>query len=157
MKESARISFSLLKSRLPLNVMNFKEKDIHIHVPSGSIPKDGPSAGIALFTALASLCTGRPVDPKLAMTGEITLRGQVMPIGGLKEKLLGAARAGITKVLIPKENVQDLKEVPQSIKEQIEIIPVETVEEVLKETLDMELPRLRHKVYPQSFSHSDNQ
>jgi ATP-dependent Lon protease len=91
------------------------------------------------------------------MTGEITLRGQVMPIGGLKEKLLGAARAGITKVLIPKENVQDLKEVPQSIKEQIEIIPVETVEEVLKETLDMELPRLRHKVYPQSFSHSDNQ
>lgn len=157
MKESARISFSLLKSRLPLNVMNFKEKDIHIHVPSGSIPKDGPSAGIALFTALASLCTGRPVDPKLAMTGEITLRGQVMPIGSLKEKLLGAARAGITKVLIPKENVQDLKEVPQSIKEQIEIIPVETVEEVLKETLDMELPRLRHKVYPQSFSHSDNQ
>lgn len=156
MKESARISFSLLKSRLPLNVMNFKEKDIHIHVPSGSIPKDGPSAGIALFTALASLCTGRPVDPKLAMTGEITLRGQVMPIGGLKEKLLGAARAGITKVLIPKENVQDLKEVPQSIKEQIEIVPVETVEDVLKETLDMELPRLHHKVYPQSFPVPDN-
>lgn len=156
MKESARISFSLLKSRLPMNVMNFKEKDIHIHVPSGSIPKDGPSAGIALFTALASLCTGRPVDPKLAMTGEITLRGQVMPIGGLKEKLLGAARAGITKVLIPKENVQDLKEVPQSIKEQIEIVPVETVEDVLKETLDMELPRLHHKVYPQSFPVPDN-
>jgi ATP-dependent Lon protease len=95
MKESAKISLSLLKSRLPINAINFKERDIHIHVPSGSVPKDGPSAGITLFTALASLVTGIKVDSKLAMTGEITLRGAVLPIGGLKEKLLGAQRAGI--------------------------------------------------------------
>jgi ATP-dependent Lon protease len=142
MKESARISLSLLKSRLPLNTFNFKEKDLHIHVPSGAVPKDGPSAGIALFTALASLVTGHKVDSKLAMTGETTLRGAVLPIGGLKEKLLGAQRAGIKKVLIPKDNLVDLKDVPEEIKEQLTIIPVETVEDVLKETLGISLPRL---------------
>ena len=113
MKESARISLSLLKSRLPVNAIQFKDKDLHIHVPSGAVPKDGPSAGITLFTALASLITGIKVNPKLAMTGEITLRGAVLPIGGLKEKLLAAERAGITKVLIPKDNVADLKDVPE--------------------------------------------
>lgn len=142
MKESARISLSLLKSRLPLNTFNFKEKDLHIHVPSGAVPKDGPSAGIALFTALASLVTGHKVDSRLAMTGETTLRGAVLPIGGLKEKLLGAQRAGIKKVLIPKDNLVDLKDVPEEIKEQLTIIPVETVEDVLKETLGISLPRL---------------
>ncbi len=142
MKESARISLSLLKSRLPLNTFNFKEKDLHIHVPSGAVPKDGPSAGIALFTALASLVTGHKVDSRLAMTGETTLRGAVLPIGGLKEKLLGAQRAGIKKVLIPKDNLVDLKDVPDEIKEQLTIIPVETVEDVLKETLGISLPRL---------------
>ena len=149
MKESARISLSLLKSRLPLNAINFKERDLHIHVPSGSVPKDGPSAGIALFTALASLVTGFKVDSKLAMTGEITLRGAVLPIGGLKEKLLGAQRAGITKVLIPKDNVIDLKDVPEEVKNQMTIIPVETIEDVLKETLGIALPRIEH-VLPQS-------
>lgn len=142
MKESARISLSLLKSRLPMNSINFKERDLHIHVPSGSVPKDGPSAGIALFTALASLVTGIKVDSKIAMTGEITLRGAVLPIGGLKEKLLGAQRAGITKVLIPKDNVIDLKDVPEEVKKQLTIIPVETIEDVLKETLGVSLPRI---------------
>ena len=144
MKESARISLSLLKSRLPLNTVNFKERDLHVHVPSGAVPKDGPSAGIALFTALASLVTGTKVNPQIAMTGEITLRGAVLPIGGLKEKLLGAQRAGITKVLIPKDNVTDLKDVPAEVKDQLSIVPVETVEDVLRETLGISLPRIEH-------------
>lgn len=149
MKESAMISLSLLKSRLPMKVVNFKERDLHIHVPSGSVPKDGPSAGIALFTALASLFTGIKVNPKLAMTGEITLRGAVLPIGGLKEKLLGAQRAGITKILIPKENLVDLKDVPEEVKNELIILPVETVEDVLRETLAISLPRIEHAFDPQ--------
>ncbi|MBU3182409.1 endopeptidase La [Clostridium psychrophilum] len=144
MKESAKISLSLLKSRLPVNSINFKERDLHIHVPSGSVPKDGPSAGITLFTALASLVTGIKVDSKLAMTGEITLRGAVLPIGGLKEKLIGAQRAGIKKILIPKENLVDLKEVPEEVKSQLTIKTVETVEDVLRETLGISLPRIEH-------------
>ena len=144
MKESARISLSLLKSRLPLNAFDFKERDLHIHVPSGAVPKDGPSAGIALFTALASLVTGSKVDPKLAMTGELTLRGAVLPIGGLKEKLLAAQRAGINRVLIPRDNVSDLKDVPEEVKDQLTIIPVETIEDVLKESLGIFLPRIEH-------------
>lgn len=144
MKESAMISLSLLKSRLPLNAVNFKERDIHIHVPSGAVPKDGPSAGIALFTALASLFTGRKVDSKLAMTGEITLRGAVLPIGGLKEKLLAAQWAGIKKVLIPRENTRDLKELPREIREQMTIIAVDTIEDVLRETIGISLPRIEH-------------
>ncbi len=144
MKESARISLSLLKSRLPINAVNFKERDIHIHVPSGAVPKDGPSAGIALFTALASLITGIKVNSQIAMTGEITLRGAVLPIGGLKEKLLGAQRAGITKVLIPKDNLNDLKDVPEEVKKELVIVPVETIEDVLRETLGISLPRIEH-------------
>jgi ATP-dependent Lon protease len=146
MKESARISLSLLKSRLAANTFNFKETDLHIHVPSGAVPKDGPSAGITLFTALASLVTGLNVDYKLAMTGEITLRGAVLPIGGLKEKLLGAERAGIKKILIPKDNVSDLKDVPEEVKEQLNIIPVETIEDVLKEALGILLPKAEYVV-----------
>lgn len=144
MKESAKISLSLLKSRLPMNAVNFKEKDLHIHVPSGATPKDGPSAGITLFTALASLITGIKVDSRLAMTGEITLRGAVLPIGGLKEKLIAAQRAGIKKALIPKDNVIDLKDVPEEVKEELTIVPVETVEDVLKETLGISLPKIEH-------------
>lgn len=152
MKESAKISLSLLKSRLPMNAMNFKERDLHIHVPSGSVPKDGPSAGITLFTALASLVTGIKVDSKLAMTGEITLRGAVLPIGGLKEKLIAAQRAGITKTLIPKDNVIDLKDVPEEVKGQLTIIPVETIEDVLKETLGISLPKVEHVFNPNNFN-----
>ncbi|WP_139902791.1 endopeptidase La [Clostridium thermarum] len=139
MKESARISLSLLKSRLAANSFNFKEKDLHIHVPAGATPKDGPSAGIALTTALASLITGISVDSKLAMTGEITLRGSVLPIGGLKEKLFGAVRAGVKKVLIPADNVADLKDVPKEIVDELTIIPVETIEEVLREALGINM------------------
>ncbi len=148
MKESARISLSLLKSRLPLNTFNFKERDLHIHVPSGAVPKDGPSAGIALFTALASLVTGSKVDSRLAMTGEITLRGAVLPIGGLKEKLLGAQRAGIKKVLIPQDNVIDLKEVPEETKEGLTIVAVETIEDVIRETIGIALPRMEQVLLP---------
>ena len=149
MKESAMISLSLLKSRLPVNSVNFKERDIHVHVPSGAVPKDGPSAGIALFTALASLFTGIKVDAKLGMTGEITLRGAVLPIGGLKEKLLAAQRAGIQKVLIPSENVMDLKDLPDEMNRQMEIVPVETVEDVLRETIGISLPRINHMFFKQ--------
>lgn len=141
MKESARISLSLLKSRLPGNAVKLKDRDIHIHVPSGAVPKDGPSAGVTLFTALASLVTGIVVDPHLAMTGEITLRGAVLPIGGLKEKLLAADRAGIKHVLIPKENLEDLKDIPKEVLDRIKITPVETVEDVLREALGIALPR----------------
>lgn len=141
MKESARISLSLLKSRLPVNAIQFKDKDLHIHVPSGAVPKDGPSAGITLFTALASLITGIKVDGTLAMTGEVTLRGSVLPIGGVKEKLLAAERAGIKKVLIPKDNLADLKEVPEEIKKNMEILTVETIEDVLREALGIALPK----------------
>jgi ATP-dependent Lon protease len=142
MRESARISLSLLKSRLALNTFNFKETDLHIHVPSGAVPKDGPSAGIALFTALASLVTGINVDSTLAMTGEITLRGTVLPIGGLKEKLLGAQRSGIKKALIPIDNIADLKDVPEEVKATINIVPVETIEDVLWEALGISIPKL---------------
>lgn len=144
MKESAKISLSLLKSRLALNSINFKERDLHIHVPSGAVPKDGPSAGITLFTALASLFTRIKVDSKLAMTGEITLRGDVLPIGGLKEKLMGALRSGITTVLIPMENQADLKEVPDEVLSQLKVIPVDTIEDVLREALGIVLPRMEH-------------
>ncbi|MBQ9066995.1 MAG: endopeptidase La, partial [Clostridia bacterium] len=144
MKESARIAMSLLKSRLPMNAAQYKERDVHIHVPAGSTPKDGPSAGVTLFTALASLFTGKRVDPHLAMTGEISLRGAVLPIGGLKEKLIAADRAGITKVLIPEENRADLKDVPEEVRERLTIVPVETIEDVLHEALDIELPRAEH-------------
>lgn len=140
MKESAAISVSLLKSRLPINTVNLKERDIHIHVPSGAVPKDGPSAGITLFTALVSMVTGIPVDPKLAMTGEITLRGSVLPIGGLKEKLMAAQRAGIQKVLIPQKNEVDLKDIPESVKENLTIVSIGTVDELLQEVFGNILP-----------------
>ncbi|WP_276936378.1 endopeptidase La [Faecalibaculum rodentium] len=148
MKESARIALSLLKSRLPMDAALFKDRDLHIHFPAGATPKDGPSAGITIFTALASLVTGRPVSSHLAMTGEVSLSGNVLPIGGLREKLYGAQRAGITKVLIPWDNRQDLAEVPASVKEKLEIVPVRTVEDVLRETLGIALPPVPPFVNP---------
>lgn len=144
MQESARIAQSVLRSRLPMQSAVLKERDLHIHVPAGATPKDGPSAGITLFTALASLVLDKPVDPHIAMTGELSLSGQVLPIGGLKEKLYGARRAGITKVLIPWDNRADLHEVPQEIKDKLDIVPVHTIEEVLKEALDLTLPPFEH-------------
>jgi ATP-dependent Lon protease len=143
MKESAKISQSLIRSRLAFSLkkVEFDKKDLHIHVPSGAIPKDGPSAGVALLTTIASLVTSREVDPKLAMTGEISLRGAVLPVGGIKEKVLAAHRAGINRVVLPKENLKDLDDVPDDVKAEIEFIPVETVEDVIKETIGIELPK----------------
>ena len=143
MKESATISLSLIRSRLAntQNGFNFMTSDIHVHVPSGATPKDGPSAGVTLFTALSSLITGRTVDPNLAMTGEITLSGAVLPVGGIKEKILAAHRAGIKKVILPKENERDLADVPEDVQSELAFVPVETVEEVLREALGIELPR----------------
>jgi len=139
MKESAQAALSLVKARckdLGISPDEFKDVDIHIHVPAGAVPKDGPSAGIAMFTALASLFSGKKVRPDIAMTGEITLRGLVLPIGGLKEKTLAALRAGIKKVIYPKLNQKDLPELPAEVKENIELIPVETVDEVLEIALE---------------------
>lgn len=147
MKESADISVSLVKSMFYDEKLEFKDKDIHIHVPSGAVPKDGPSAGITLFTALTSLVTGVPVNPEVAMTGELSLRGQVMPIGGLPEKLMAAERAGIRKVLIPMDNREDLMEVPEEIKEKLEIVPVENIEEVLSQALNLKLINLRKNFF----------
>ena len=132
MKESAQIAITLVKKRYPDKADLFKENDLHIHVPSGAVPKDGPSAGITLVTALTSLVTDTPINPEYAMTGEVSLRGGVMPIGGLPEKLMAAQRAGIKKVLIPVENERDLEEVAEEVKEKLEIVPVETVEQVMK-------------------------
>lgn len=134
MKESAKIAISLVKSLLPEEAGKLKENDPHIHVPAGDVPKDGPSAGVTLVTALASLLTGRIVDPHIAMTGEVALRGAVTPIGGLPEKLMAAERAGITKVFIPKGNILDLKDVAQEVKDKIEIVHVSKVTEILAET-----------------------
>jgi ATP-dependent Lon protease len=131
MKESAEIAVSLVKDMLPNKADLFRDHDLHIHVPDGATPKDGPSAGITLTTALASLVTGFPVPPTTAMTGEVSLRGDVNPIGGLPEKLMAAQRSGVTHVFIPAENIQDLKEIPPEVKDALTITPVETVEEVL--------------------------
>ena len=143
MKESAKISESLIRSRLALSLkrVEFDKKDLHIHVPSGAIPKDGPSAGVALLTTIASLVTGREVDPKLAMTGEISLRGAVLPVGGIKEKVLAAHRAGIKRVILPHDNEKDLDDIPADVKDELEFVLVETVEDVIKETIGIELPK----------------
>ncbi len=143
MKESAKISQSLIRSRLAFNIngLEFNKYDLHIHVPAGAIPKDGPSAGIALFTAIASLVTGHPVDSKLAMTGEISLRGAVLPVGGIKEKVLAAHRAGIKRIILPKDNEKDITDIPKDVQKELKFIFVETIEDVIKETLGIELPK----------------
>ena len=138
MKESAEAAYSCFLSKakeLGLKESEYKEFDIHLHVPEGATPKDGPSAGIAIYTTLVSLMTKNPVNRNVAMTGEITLRGKVLPIGGLKEKLLAAVRGGIKTVLIPEENVKDLKDIPTNIKDNIEIIPVSNIDQVLEHAL----------------------
>ena len=133
MKESAQLAVSLVKSIFPDHADQFKDQDLHIHVPDGATPKDGPSAGITLTTALASLVSGIPVSPEIAMTGEISLEGDVNPIGGLPEKLMAARLAGVKKVFIPRDNVKDLRDVAEEVKEALEIIPVDTVYDVLGE------------------------
>ena len=124
-----------MKELYPEKAEKFKESSLHIHVPSGAVPKDGPSAGITLVTALSSLVTGKMVPVDVAMTGEVSLRGGVMPIGGLPEKLMAAVRAGVKKVFIPYDNVQDLEDVPEEVKEKLTIIPVKKVKDVLAQVL----------------------
>ena len=143
MKESVQAALSLLRSRdgqLGVKAEDFRKMDIHVHVPAGAVPKDGPSAGIAMFTALASLFCNRPVRSDVAMTGEITLRGLVLPIGGLKEKSLAAMRAGISTVIIPKLNEKDLPDVPEEAKQKLKFVPVENVDEVLAIALEKNEP-----------------
>ena len=139
MKESVEAAHSLVRSRakaLGIKKRIFREQDVHVHVPAGAIPKDGPSAGIAMFTALASLLSDRPVRHDVAMTGEVTLRGLVFPIGGLKEKTIAALRAGVKKVLIPAGNAKDIPELPEEVRDRLEIVPVKTVDDVLEHALE---------------------
>ena len=138
MKESISAANSYVQAKAPelgISPRQFRSTDIHIHVPEGATPKDGPSAGVAMITAMVSVLTGIPVSKDVAMTGEITLRGRVLPIGGLKEKLLAALRAGVTTVLIPQDNEKDLADIPDNVKGALKIIPVSTVDEVLKHAL----------------------
>ncbi|MBO6040596.1 MAG: endopeptidase La, partial [Oscillospiraceae bacterium] len=137
MKESAQIAVSLVKAMLPEQAQILAESDLHIHVPDGATPKDGPSAGITLTTALASQLTGVSVPPNVAMTGEVSLQGDVNPIGGLPEKLMAAQRSGVKQVFIPKENIDDLKDVAEEVRQAVEITPVSSVQEVL---LALEIP-----------------
>jgi ATP-dependent Lon protease len=142
MKESVQAAFSFVQARSPsygIKPSLFNRKDIHVHLPEGAVPKDGPSAGIGLVTSIVSTLTGVPVRKDIAMTGEVTLRGRVLPIGGLKEKLLAALRGGIETVLIPEENEKDLAEIPQNIKDGLKIVPVSHVDEVLRLALTQPL------------------
>jgi len=138
MKESISAAASYVRSRaiaFGIEPPLFDKRDIHVHVPEGATPKDGPSAGVAMVTAIVSVMTGIPVRRDVAMTGEITLRGRVLPIGGLKEKLLAASRGGMKTVLIPEENAKDLVEISDTIKKGLEIIPVTRMDEVLARSL----------------------
>ena len=138
MKESATAAFSLVRSRaerLKIDQRLLSESDIHVHVPAGAIPKDGPSAGVAMFTAISSLFLNKPVRHDLAMTGEITLRGLVLPIGGLKEKTLAAMRAGIRQVVVPKRNEKDPPDIPEEVRNGLQWHFVENVDQVLRAAL----------------------
>jgi ATP-dependent Lon protease len=138
MKESAQAGLSYIRSRsgkLGLDDKFYEKKDIHIHLPEGAIPKDGPSAGITMATAVVSALTDKKVRNDVAMTGEITLRGRVLPIGGLKEKVIAAYREKIYNIILPKENERDTDDVPEEIRQKINFIPVETMDEVLKYAL----------------------
>ncbi len=142
MQESVQAADSYVRSRSPqfgIKPTIFESKDIHVHVPEGATPKDGPSAGVAMCTSIVSALTGIKVRATLAMTGEITLRGRILPVGGLKEKLLAALRGGMKTVLIPKDNEKDLAEIPDNVKRGLEIIPVDTVDEALGHALTREI------------------
>ena len=146
MKESVEAAYSFIRSRhifFGIPSETFEKNDIHVHVPEGATPKDGPSAGITMMTSMVSALTGIPVRKDIAMTGEITLRGRVLPIGGLKEKMLAALRAGIKTILIPQDNVKDLEEIPDNVKQGMEIIPVSSAEEVVKYALTKPLKPLK--------------
>ncbi len=138
MKESAQAALSYVKSNSKLYKIDpdfYNEHDIHIHVPEGAVPKDGPSAGVTITTAIISALTDRKVDHFIGMTGEITLRGRILPIGGLKEKSIAAHRSGLKTIMIPADNKKDLEDIPKDVREQLEIIPVGTIEEIIAKVL----------------------
>src|SRR5690606_21701670 len=118
----------------------YSKRDLHIHVPAGAIPKDGPSAGVTMVTAIASLFTGRCVDPRTAMTGELTLRGAVTPVGGIKEQVIAAHRAGLERVILPRRNEKDLRDVPAEVKEKLKFELVDSISDLLRLTLGLDLP-----------------
>ncbi len=139
MKESAQAGVTygrVCGPRLGFDESVFSRHQLHIHVPAGAIPKDGPSAGIAIATAVVSLATHAPVRPDVAMTGEITLRGRVLPVGGVRDKALAAMRSGITTLILPRKNLDDLRNVPKELKRRMKLIPVDTMEEVLEVALE---------------------
>jgi ATP-dependent Lon protease len=139
MKESARIALSYVRGHadeLGIDEDAFDDREFHVHVPAGAIPKDGPSAGVTMTTALASLLSGRPVRHTVGMTGEVTLQGRVLPIGGLKQKVLAAHAAGLTDVVLPERNRGDLEDVPEDVREQMKFHPVMTIGEVLEQALE---------------------
>lgn len=144
MKESAQIALSLIRSRLPQVARAFEadKRDLHLHVPAGAIPKDGPSAGVTMLTSIASLLTGLSVDPKLAMTGEVTLRGAVTPVGGIKEKVIAAHRSGVTKIVLSRRNERDLRDVPNEVKNELKFHFVDDVADVLRVALGLEIPAM---------------
>ncbi len=139
MKESAKIALSYVRGHaeeLGIDDTAFENREFHVHVPAGAIPKDGPSAGVTMVTALASLLSGRPVKHTVGMTGEVTLQGRVLPIGGLKQKVLAAHAAGLTDVILPERNRGDLDDIPEDVREQMTFHPVMTVQEVLDRALE---------------------
>lgn len=138
MKESAQAALSYVRARaerLGIAPDFFENLDLHVHVPAGAVPKDGPSAGVTIATALASLLTGRPARHDIAMTGEITLRGKVLAIGGIKEKVLGARRAGINTIIMPQRNEKDLEDIPENVRKEMHFIFVDTIDDVLEHAL----------------------
>lgn len=139
MRESALAALSLVKgsaTQLGLDASVFEKNDIHIHVPAGATPKDGPSAGVAMYMALVSLLTGKTIYSDTAMTGEISLRGLVLPVGGIKEKVVAAARAGLTRVMLPARNRRDLDDIPQAARNRLDIVWIERVEDAVSAALD---------------------
>ena len=138
MQESAKAGISYIRSiadKLGIDPNFYKEKDLHIHIPEGAVPKDGPSAGVTMCTAIISTLTDTPVRKDIAMTGEITLRGKVLPVGGIREKVLAAHRAGIKKVLLPAENERDIEDIPKNVRKQMEFVLLHTVDEALEQAL----------------------
>jgi ATP-dependent Lon protease len=143
MRESAQAALTFVQSeaeRFGIPEGTFAGKRVHVHVPAGALPKDGPSAGVAITTAIASLALGRPVRPEVAMTGEITLRGKVLPVGGIKEKMLAAHRAGVKTVILPRRNEADLEDVPEALRSQMRFVLVDEADEALREALGIEIP-----------------
>jgi ATP-dependent Lon protease len=144
MRESAQAALSYVRSNaaeLGIDPVVFERKAVHVHVPAGAIPKDGPSAGVTMTSALASLASGRPVRDDLAMTGEITLRGKVLPVGGIREKVLAAHRTGLKTVILPRRNERDLEDVPAELRQEMSFVLVDSAEEVLRQALRQEVVR----------------